>query len=135
MKNYINVVGRIGHHPEYKQASTGKSVTTFSVACDRDYYKDSEKQTDWFDCVAWGKTAEFISNNFTKGDMIDISGRLETRKYEDKNGNNRTAYEIRVDMAYFCGFKKDKETPKPNMDVVVDDTDLKEIPTEDDLPF
>lgn len=135
MKNYINVVGRIGHHPEFKQTATGKSITTFSVACDRDYYKDSEKQTDWFDCVAWGKTAEFISNNFTKGDMIDISGRLETRKYEDKNGNNRTAFEIKVDMAYFYGFKKDKETPKPGIDVVVDDTDLKEIPTEDDLPF
>ena len=136
-------MGRIGHTPELKQTDNGKSTTTFSIAIDRDYYKNSEKITDWFDCVAWNNTAEFIAKYFAKGDMIFVEGREEKRKYTDKNGIERTVYEVRVDRAEFCGSKEKKETPK--IDITVDEpkhtltgvteAELKEIPTEDDLPF
>ncbi|MBO7712391.1 MAG: single-stranded DNA-binding protein [Methanobrevibacter sp.] len=144
--NNVTLMGRIGHHPEMKQTPNGKSVTSFTVAVDRDYYTNSEKVTDWIDCVAWDKQAEFIASYFTKGDMIALTGKIETRKYTDKNGNNRTAYEIKVDRVSFCGSKEKKENALSSIDITVDDTpkhtlegvpenELKEIPTEDDLPF
>lgn len=141
--NNVTLMGRIGHQPERKQTPTGKSVTSFTVAVDRDYYINSEKITDWIDCVAWDKQAEFIADYFAKGDMIALTGRIETRKYTDKNNINRTTYEIKVDRVSFCGSKEKKEAPK--IDITVDEpkhtlegvpeNELKEIPMEDDLPF
>ena len=96
-------MGRLTKNPEMRYTQQNTPVASFTVAVDRDF---GEKQTDFIDCTAWNKTAEFISKYFQKGQMISVSGRLQSRKWEDKNGNNRINWEIVVDQAYFCGDKK-----------------------------
>ena len=104
MLNKINIMGRMTRDPEIRHTESGKAVANFTLACDRD--RDRE-QTDFIDCVAWNGTAEFISKYFRKGSMCIVSGRLQMRKYEAKDGTNRTAYEIVADSVYFGESKKD----------------------------
>lgn len=102
MLNKIMLMGRLTTDPELKQTPNGISVATFTVAVDRNYQpKGQDKQTDFIPCVAWRNTAEFVSKYFSKGRMIVVEGALETRKYEDKSGNKRTAFEVIVDQCYF----------------------------------
>jgi len=107
MLNIIAIMGRLVADPELRQTSTGKNVASFRIGCDRNR-KDAngQSQTDWFDMVAWDKTADFICRYFQKGSMIAIDGRLQSRRYQDKNGYDRTAIEIVVNNAHFCGSKK-----------------------------
>lgn len=95
MLNLIAIQGRLAADPEMRQTTTGKSVASFTLACDRGR-KDANgnSQTDWISCTAWEKTAGFICKYFQKGSLIVIDGRLQTRQYQDKNGQNRTAVEI-----------------------------------------
>ena len=110
MLNKIIAMGRLTADPELKTTGGGTSVCSFTLASDRDYKgKDAERETDWLDCVAWRGTAEFISKYFAKGRMMVVEGRLQTRTYEDKNGNKRKATEIVVDNAYFGDSKKDTD--------------------------
>ena len=104
MLNHITLQGRLVATPELRQTNSGKSVTSFRVASDRGA-KDSAGNAlvDWLDCIAWGKTAEFVCKYFTKGEMILISGSIQTRQYQDKNGSNRTATEINAERVFFCG--------------------------------
>ena len=104
--NVVAIQGRITRTPELKQTQTGTSVMSFSVAVDRRFSGGEEKKTDFFDCVAWRNTAEFIARNFSKGQMIAITGHLEVRQWTDKDGNNRKNTEIIVDNSDFCGDKK-----------------------------
>ena len=102
MLNHIVIMGRLVRDPEYKTTGTGLSVTNFSVAVDRDFPGQSgEKETDFIDCVAWRKTAEFITKYFRKGSMIALSGRLQIRSWTDKDSNKRRTAEVLVDNAYF----------------------------------
>lgn len=105
MLNRFTCSGRLTADPELKQTPTNVSVATFNVAVERDFADKAtgKRQADFIPCVAWRQTGEFISRYFHKGDMITIDGRLETRRYQDKSGQNRTAYEIIVESAYFCG--------------------------------
>lgn len=106
MINNITLMGRLTRDPELKTTTNGTSLTNFCIAVDRNYQsKDGEKQTDFINCVAWRQTAEFISRYFGQGDMIAVTGELQTRKYEDKDGNNRTIYEVVVGHSSFCGGK------------------------------
>jgi len=134
MINCVNFMGRIGKQPELRQTKTGKFTTSFTIGVARDYHTGEEKKTDWFDCTAWNKGAEFIAKYFHKGDMIAIVGRMETDDYIDKDGNKKKSYTVIVDRSSFCGAKRETEAPTPNIDVVVDEDGYKEI-TEDDLPF
>ncbi len=95
MLNIVAVMGRLARDPEMRQTTTGKSVASFTIACDRKR-KDANGQSlcDWLNIVAWDKTAEFVCKYFQKGSMIAIDGRLQSRSYQDKNGQNRTAVEI-----------------------------------------
>ena len=93
--------------PELRRTQSGVSVTSFRIANDRDYGKGEEKETDFFDVVAWRSTAEFICKYFTKGRMISVDGRLQTRGWKDREGNNRVSIEVLVDNAYFADSKKD----------------------------
>lgn len=104
MLNRIILMGRLVADPELRQTPNGISVATFCVAVDRNYQSknSSEKQTDFINCVAWRQTGEFISRYFAKGRMIAVEGSLQTRRYEDKTGAKRTAYEVIVDQAYFA---------------------------------
>lgn len=105
MLNRVVLMGRMATDPELKQTPNGVSVATFRLAVERNYQqKDSnERICDFINCVAWRQTGEFITRYFSKGSMIAIEGSIQTRQYQDKNGNKRTAVEVIADHAYFAG--------------------------------
>ena len=106
MLNVIAVMGRVVADPELRKTTTGISTTTFAIACDRNFVKaGSERQTDFFDIVAWRSTAEFASKYFKKGQLIAVNGSLQTRSYEDKTGTKRKVYEIVADNLHFAESK------------------------------
>lgn len=106
MLNNVVLMGRMVAAPELKTTPNGTSVVSFTLAVDRQFQtKGEEKKTDFLDCVAWRHNAEFIAKYFGKGDLIAISGEIQTRTFTDKNGNNRKAVEIIVSGAHFCGGK------------------------------
>lgn len=112
MINNVTLMGRMTADAELRATPNGKSVTSFSIAVERDFKQNGERQTDFINLVAWGKTAEFITNYFSKGDMIAVTGSIQTRQYE-KDGSKRTATEVLVDKASFCGGKTEtKAEPK-----------------------
>lgn len=102
--NIISIKGRLTRDPELRRTQSDVPVCNITVAVDRAYSKD-DKQTDFFDCVFWRGQAEFVSKYFSKGREIIVSGEMQSRKYQDKEGNNRTAWEIKGDRAEFCGSK------------------------------
>ncbi len=103
MLNHIVIMGRLTRDPELRTTQSGVSVASFTVAVDRDYGSrdGGERQTDFIDVVAWRQTGEFVSKYFHKGSMIVVSGRLQSRKWQDRDGNNRTSWEINADNVYF----------------------------------
>lgn len=111
MLNHIVVMGRLTRDPELRTTQSGVNVASFTVAVDRDFggRDGAERQTDFFDCAAWRQTGEFVSKYFQKGRMIVVSGRMQSRKYQDREGNNRTAWEIQADNVYFGDSKRDTE--------------------------
>lgn len=101
-------MGRITQDLELRTLSSGVSTLSFTIAVERSYTpKGAEKQTDFINCVAWRQTAEFISKYFNKGALIAVEGSIQTRKYQDKTGANRTVTEVVVDNASFTGEKRD----------------------------
>ena len=106
MFNIVVLTGRICQPVELKTTPNGISVCTFSIAVDRAYKKGEEKQTDFLNVVCWRSTAEFVSKYFSKGNLIGIEGSIQTRKYTDKDGNNRTAFEIVANNVHFIESKK-----------------------------
>ncbi len=108
MLNHITVMGRLVRDPELRTTQSGLAVASFTVAVDRDFAsKDTkEKETDFIDVVAWRQTAEFVSKYFTKGMMAVVSGRLQIREWQDKEGNKRKTAEIIADNVYFGESKR-----------------------------
>lgn len=149
MLNCAVIMGRLTADPELKTTQSGISVTSFSVAVDRNYTpKGQEKQTDFINVVAWRQTAEFVTRYFHKGSMIAIEGSIQTRKYQDKNGNNRTAVEVVANNVSFCGSKAESGTSSDGAAgyqpaaqqaasyQTAGADDFEELPDdEDDLPF
>ena len=99
MLNKAILMGRLAAGPELRQTANGVSVTSFRIAVNRTYDRDL---TDWIDIVAWRQTAEFVCKYFQKGDAIIVEGSIQTRSYEDKNGNKRTAVEVVADQVHFA---------------------------------
>ena len=132
--NLVVLTGRLTAAPEIKTTPSGKSVCSFTIAVDRGY--GDNKETDFITCVAWEKTAEFISKYFNKGSEIGIEGSIQTRKWTDKNGNSRTAFEIRVSNTQFIGGKKETSVD-PLIEVAQKVEGFTEFGTIDDsdLPF
>ena len=128
--NNICITGRLTAAPEIKKTTSGVSVCSVSIAVDRDYKVNGEKATDFIPCIFWRGTAEFVGKYFNKGDMIAVIGSLESRKYKDKDGNNRTVWEVKADKVNFCGGKK--EVSQENTQTFEDVSD--ELSGED-LPF
>ena len=111
MLNHIVIMGRLTRDPELRRTGTGIAVASFTVAVDRDFSgrDGGEKETDFIDCVAWRQTGEFVSKYFTKGSMIVVSGRLQIRSWNDKDGNKRRTAEIVADNVYFGDSKRGNE--------------------------
>ena len=110
MLNLMVITGRLTAYPELKTTPSGVSVTSFTVAVDRPHQRSGqERQTDFFDVVAWRNNAEFITRYFSKGDLICVQGYMTTRTYTDKNGANRKVYELVAESAHFCESKKSRE--------------------------
>ena len=101
MLNQAIMMGRLCADPELRETQSEISVCSIRIAVDRDYGKGEQKETDFFDVVAWRGTAEFICKYFTKGRMIVVVGRMQAREWKDKEGNKRTAVELVADNAYF----------------------------------
>lgn len=108
MLNDIAISGRLTKDPELRTTPNGVSVCAYSVAVERDYApQGQQKETDFFECIAWREGAEFVSKYFHKGDMITVKGRMESRKYTGNDGIERKVWELKVDRSYFGGNKKD----------------------------
>lgn len=130
--NNVIILARISHDLELKTTTTGKSVLTFTVANDTGYGEN--KQTNWIDCVAWGQQAEVIARNFTKGSRILLQGELQTRNWEDKNGNKRKSVEVIVRNFAFIDKKSEQGMPDPLQTVQENLNGFAEVDDED-LPF
>lgn len=129
MTNFIVIHGRLTADPELRQTQSGVSVCNFSVAVDRAYKQGEEKVADFFNVVCWRGLADMVAKYFSKGKEIVVSGSMQSRKWVDNDGSNRISWEIVADTVDFCG-SKSSDAPKTSVDV-----DVKEIPTDDDLPF
>lgn len=109
MLNCAVIMGRLVADPELRTTPNGISVTSFCVAVDRSFVKaGEERKADFINVVAWRQTADFVTRYFHKGSMIAVQGSIQTRSYEDKNGNKRTAVEIVADNVSFCGSKSEQ---------------------------
>ena len=143
MFNLVVLTGRLTADPELKTTQSGISVTSFSIAVDRRYRAGEERQTDVINVVAWRQSAEFVAKYFKKGSLIGIEGSIQTRKYTDKNGNSRTAFEVVANNVQFVETKRDS-APSAVEDTAPaasfsnaganDFADLGDI-ADDDLPF
>ena len=144
--NVVVLVGRLTDNPELRKTGNDVSVTRFSIAVDRQFARaGEERQTDFINIVAWRQTADFITKYFTKGQRIGIEGSLRMNRYTDKEGNNRTTYEVVVNNAHFVENKRDSgnagayapatEQAAPQSFSNSNSGDFTEIAGDDDLPF
>ena len=150
MLNKAILMGRLTRDPELRYTQSNLPVVSFSIAVDRNYNSNGgERQTDFIDIVAWRRTAEFVSQWFTKGMMIIVTGSIQSRNWQDKNGNNRTSVEVVADEVQFGETKKSREsnagyqgghTPAPqqapSFDMPAGNSDFSEISDDDgEVPF
>ena len=104
MLNVVAIMGRLVADPELRTTPQGINVCSFRIACDRNYARQGEqRQADFIDIVAWRSQADFVCKYFQKGSLIAIDRIIQTRQYQDKNGNNRTAFEIVANNINFAG--------------------------------
>lgn len=133
MLNRTILMGRLTAGPELKKTPNGISVTSFTLAVQRNYQKD---QTDFIPIVAWRQTADFICRYFEKGQLIALEGSIQTRSYTDKNGNKRTAFEVVAEHVYFTESKKEGASTGQSGGFSIGDIgDYEEIETDGNLPF
>lgn len=141
MLNQIVIMGRLVRDPDLRYLQNGTAVASLTLAVDRDYGGKDEKQTDFIDVVAWRHTAEFVANYFTKGRMAVVSGRLQIRPWEDKEGNKRKAAEVVASSVYFGDSKKDGGQPSQSRSTSSSHDDWAELGREvtvdadDEIPF
>ena len=111
MLNHITIMGRLTRDPELRRTGSGVAVASFTLAVDRDFGKNEngERETDFIDCVAWRQTGEFVSKYFTKGRMAVVSGRLQIRNWNDKDGNKRRSAEVVADNVYFGDSRREDQ--------------------------
>lgn len=136
MLNVVALMGRLTADPELRTTPAGVSVTSFTIAVDRSFVKQGEeRQADFINCVAWRGTADFVAKYFQKGSLIAVDGSIQTRRYQGKDGHNRTAFEVIVDNAHFAGTKEKAEKPAYNAPEQPAYDDFATIDGAEDLPF
>lgn len=135
--NAVVLQGRLTREPELRRTQNGTAVTSFSLAVDRDFKgQDGKRETDFIDVVAWRGTAELAAKYLTKGCMALVSGRLQLRDWQDKDGNRRRSAEVIAEGVYFCDSKKEDGGCKAAGKAVdVDADDFAEVEEDGDLPF
>ena len=143
--NKVVLAGRLTADPELKQTQSGISVVSFTIAVNRKYSKE-QQQTDFISVIAWRQTAEFISRYFKKGSAICITGAIQTRSWQDQQGQKRYATEVIADEAMFVDSKSDNQpaangASAPGTMGYVPEAyastapKFEEIPPDEDLPF
>lgn len=151
MLNTVVLMGRLTADPELRHTSNNVAVTSFTLAVNRSYAKaGTERVADFIDIVAWRNTAEFVSKYFNKGQLIAVQGSIQTRTYQDKDGNKRKAFEIVADNVHFAepkressysGERQGRNEFSSHEDITASSfemgssDDFKELPADDDLPF
>lgn len=139
MLNRVIITGRLTKDLELKRTGNGTAVTSFTVACERDFKdQNGKKETDFLDVVVWRNTAEFVSKYFGKGRMITVEGRLQIRNWKDQSGNDRRSAEIVAENVYFGDSKQSEGYAERNEvpDVPAAATEFADIEEEDgELPF
>ena len=137
MINKVILMGRLTRDPEMRHTNSGTPVTTFSIAIDNGY--GDNKRTDFVNCLAWNKTAEFVTKYFAKGKMIIVIGRIATRSWETQDGKRAYATEV---IANEVNFGETKTSPQLNTPQTAaqppmqdDDDDFTPLDEDDDLPF
>ena len=114
MLNHATIMGRLARDPELRRTGSGVAVASFTVAVDRDFENDGEREADFIECVAWRSLGEFVARNFHKGKMIVVSGRIQQRKWTDKDGNKRRAAEVLAENVYFADSKSESGENQAN---------------------
>ena len=155
MLNVVALMGRLVADPELRHTTSGIATCTVRIAVDRSYVRaGEERKTDFIDIVAWRQTAEFVCKYFRKGNLIAVDGSIQTRNYEDKNGNKRTAFEVVANNVNFTGERSGggsqgsyggqsnysapaarPAAPEPVSYSVGSDDDFAVIDDNDDIPF
>lgn len=136
MLNVVALMGRLTADPELRATPAGVSVTSFTIAVDRSFVKQGEeRQTDFINCVAWRGAADFVAKHFQKGSLIAVDGSIQTRRYQDKDGHNRTAFEVVVNNAHFGSSKPAEKQAAPRYDAPPAQDDFSVIDTGEDLPW
>lgn len=108
MLNRVTIMGRLTKEPELRHTQSDIPVVSFTLAVDRGFLKGEERQADFINIVAWRGTAEFVSKWFSKGQLVAVSGRIQSRTYKDRDGNNRAAVEVVADECFFAENKREK---------------------------
>ncbi len=133
MLNNIILQGRLTRSPEMKATASGISCATFTLACEQDYKnQNGERDTDFFDVVAWRNTADFVQRYFSKGQMAVVKGRLQTRQWTAEDGSKRKAVQIVAENVYFCGAPNTSTTTE--QPAAVEESSFTPVET-DELPF
>lgn len=136
MLNKVILMGRLTRDPEIRYTQNNTPVASYSIAVDRNYSKDQDKQTDFIDIVSWNKSAEFVSKWFKKGSLIVVVGRLQVRKWQDKDGNNRISYEVISEEVSFGGSKNDSDSSGSRANATIDAEDTEAADDDDgEMPF
>ena len=138
MINSVVLMGRLTADPEIKIINDNIKLARFCLAVERNRSTTDEKHTDFIDCIGWRNVAEFLEKYFKKGNPIIIEGKLETRQYEDKQGNKRKAFEVNVKNINFCSFKKESDPEEKQTEPSESDPNKEtqqNILEEQDLPF
>ncbi len=156
MLNNVVLMGRLTDTPELRKTTNDTSTTRFTIAVDRDFKdRDGNRATDFIDCVAWRQSADFVTSWFKKGQMIAVTGSIQVRNYDDKQGNKRKAVEVIADHISFCGDKardnagsgsySGNAAPAPRQNAPASapqasfsagsESDFEEVASDDDLPF
>ena len=142
--NKVVLAGRLTADPELKQTTSGVPVCSFTLAINRRFSKEGEQQADFINCVAWRQTAEFISKYFKKGSSLCVVGAIQTRSWQDQNGQKRYATEVQVDEAVFVDGKNDANAAgngagrysyTPDAYTTPQQPNFEELKADDDLPF
>ena len=116
MLNRVILMGRLTAEPDYRTTQSGVTMVRFTLAVERDYSQQGERQTDFIDIIAWRNTADFVSRYFHKGQLVALQGTLQVRSYTDRDGNKRRAWEVVADQVYFAEPKRDNGYQGNNYD-------------------